>query len=68
MDSLLAGGSLEETVSYSRETVPSNEDVSEVQGAISNEDTTPATLLDRIGSAKVYLLPDSAQSRTAKVR
>lgn len=68
MDSLLAGDSLEETVSPSYNTVLSNEEVSGVQVAISNEDAQPAALLDRIGSAKVYLLSDSTQTRTAKVR
>lgn len=64
MDSLLASSSLEEPISYPHDNVPSNEEASEVQ----NEDTHPAALLDRIGSAKVYLPPDSAQMRTAKVR
>lgn len=68
MDNLLAGGSLEETVPPSYNTVLSNEEVSEEQVAISTEDAQPAALLDRIGSAKVYLLSDSAQTRTAKVR
>lgn len=68
MDNLLAGSSLEETAPYSHDNVLSNDEVSGVQGSVSNEDTQPAALLDRIGSAKVYLLPDSAQTRTAKVR
>lgn len=68
MDNLLAGSSLEETVSPSCNTVAPSEEVSGVQVAISNGDAQPATLLDRIGSAKVYLLPDSTQTRTAKVR
>lgn len=67
MDNLLASDSLEETASRSYDTVLSNEEVSEEQVAISNEDTQPA-LLDRIGSAKVYLLSDSTHTRTAKVR
>ncbi|KAH0839584.1 hypothetical protein J3R83DRAFT_500 [Lanmaoa asiatica] len=66
MDNLLEGGSLEGTVSPSHDTVLSSEEVSEVQVAISNEDAQPAALLDRIGSAKVYLLSDSTQTRTAK--
>lgn len=65
MDDLLAGGSFEETAPHLCDTVPSNEEVSEDQVAISN-DTHPA-LLDRIGSAKVYLLADST-TKTAKVR
>lgn len=68
MDSLLAGSSLEEIVPYLHDTGFSDEEVAEPQNTISNEDTQPAALLDRIGSAKVYLLPDSAQTRTAKVR
>lgn len=68
MDNLLAGDSLEETASTSHDTVLASEEVSEAQVAISNEDARPAALLDRIGSAKVYLLSDSTQTRTTKVR
>lgn len=68
MDTLLAGGSLEETVSTSHDTVLSNAEVLEVHAAISNEDAQPPALLDRIGSAKVYLLSDSTETRVAKVR
>ena len=67
MDSLLASGSHEETLSHSHSTPFSNEEVLEEQVAISNGDTQPA-LRDRISSAKVYLLSDSAPTRTAKVR
>ncbi|KAG8218307.1 hypothetical protein J3R82DRAFT_3921 [Butyriboletus roseoflavus] len=66
MDNLLGGGPLEETVSPSYNTVPLNEEASGVQVTISDEDVQPAALLDRIGSAKVYLLSDSTQTRTAK--
>ncbi|KAF8556271.1 hypothetical protein OG21DRAFT_1459588 [Imleria badia] len=65
MDNVLAGDSLEEFASHSYDTVLSNEEVLEEQVANSNEDIQPA-LLDRISSAKVYLLPDSTQTRTAK--
>lgn len=65
MDNLLADNSFEETVST---TVLPSEEVSEAQVDISNEDARPAALLDRIGSAKVYLLSDSTQTRITKVR
>ncbi|KAG9317122.1 hypothetical protein JVU11DRAFT_1313 [Chiua virens] len=67
MDSLVAGGSLEEeTTLQPFENPLSNAEASEVEVTTSNEDAQPAALLDRIGSTKVYLLSDSTQTRTAK--
>lgn len=68
MDSLLADRSLEETASPSCNSLLSNEEDSEVQVTISNEDAQPVALLDRISSAKVYLLSDSTQTTAVKVR
>ncbi|KAI9575041.1 hypothetical protein HD554DRAFT_2201952 [Boletus coccyginus] len=66
MDSLLADRSLEETASPSCNSLLSNEEDSEVQVTISNEDAQPVALLDRISSAKVYLLSDSTQTTAVK--
>lgn len=65
MDSLVAGDLLEEALPPSCDPEISNEEALEVPLSPSNENPS---LLDRIGSAKVYLLSDSTQTRTAKVR
>lgn len=66
MDNVPEGVSYEETISLSYDdSVPYEEQVSQQQPA--DEPVQPA-LLNRIGTNKVYLIADSVQTRTAKVR